>query len=342
MKKKEDEVILALCDGEEEYASLMSEYMQRQKNLPWTVHTYTDLGTLICQEPEADIIVLAESCYEEDVRGLHPKRLIVLNESGVVRWKQVRYVNKYQKADQVVREILDIYLEIAAPELPKLEGGSKSCFIGLYSPIRRCYQTTLALTMAQLLAKNHKTLYLNFEYFVGNQELLPDMQTRDLADLLYFLGAEQDKFALRLQSMVRQVGELDYVPPMKSGQNLLSVSPGEWLGFMKKLEELGRYEYIVMDLSECMQGLFDILRTCRKVYTVNPSGEERLAAGKLLQYEKLLQFGEYEDVLQKTSRCTVPKLRCLPAQVEMYTRSELAEYVWGQIRELLKEDGYDD
>ena len=37
-------------------------------------------------------------------------------------------------------------------------------------------QTTFALTMAQLLAKKHKTLYLNFEYFAGNQGLLADLQ----------------------------------------------------------------------------------------------------------------------------------------------------------------------
>ena len=97
--------------------------------------------------------------------------------------------------------------------------------------------TTVSLTLSQLLSKKHKTLYLNFEYFPAHQELLADQQTRDLADLLYFLNAEKDKFALRLQSMVRQVGSLDYVPPMKSGQNLLSITVKEWLTFFKKLQE---------------------------------------------------------------------------------------------------------
>jgi len=59
-----------------------------------------------------------------------------------------------------------------------------------------------------------------------------------MADLLYFLNAEKDKFRLRMQTMLKHKGGLDYIPPMRSGQNLLSVTAAEWLGLLQKLEEI--------------------------------------------------------------------------------------------------------
>lgn len=39
--------VMALCDTEEEYAQLMTEFMRKQKNLPWELHTYTNVDTLL-------------------------------------------------------------------------------------------------------------------------------------------------------------------------------------------------------------------------------------------------------------------------------------------------------
>lgn len=330
-----EEIILAFCDKEEEYARLMTEYMERQGNLPWCVHCYTDAERLLESEKEVDLLVVAESVYREELKTLPAKRLVVLNESGIVRNKNLRYVNKYQQADQVVRELLAIYLEICTQVLPRLGVEGKTCFIGFFSPVRRCMQTSFALTMAQLLAQKHKTLFLNFEYFAGNPELLADVQTRDLADLLYFMNAEADKFSLRLQSMVKQIGRLDYVPPMKYGQNLLGITVKEWMTFLQRLQELGEYEYVIMDLSECMQGLFDVLRVCSRIYTITL--EDRAASGKMTQYEKILEQYSYEDVLKKTYKFPLPKIRRVPSDLEFFDRGELAEFVSEQIREFLKE-----
>lgn len=119
---------------------------------------------------------------------------------------------------------------------------------------------------------------------------------------------------------------------MRSGQNLLTVTAGEWMQLMRKITELGEYEYVILDLSESMQGVFDILRSCKKVYTLTT--EDPVAQRKLLQYEQILELYEYEDVLKKTCKCTPPKLHRLPEELEQYTRGELAGFVREQMREL--------
>ena len=65
------------------------------------------------------------------------------------------------------------------------------------------------------------------------------------------------------------------------GRIFSPVTAEEWTGLLEKIEDLGEYEYVILDLSESMQGLFDILRKCKKVFT--SVGKDRMAERKLMQ-----------------------------------------------------------
>lgn len=328
------ESLLLLCDTEEEYAELFGEYLKTQRELPWEVRIYTDVAELLQKEKKsgAAMLVASENAYCEEMKTLHAGQIVILNESGLVRWDKLRNVNKYQQANRVVRELLESYMENAEIQLPRLKKDLRTKFIGMYSPVKRCMQSSFALTMSQMLAGAAPTLYLNFEHYAGITELLPDRQTRDLADLLYFLTAEEEKFRLRLRTMIQRRSSLDYIPPMKIGHNLLTITGNEWMHLLQRIGELGEYEYVVLDLSENMQGLFDILRMCTRVFTLTQS--DKISRCKLMQYEELLAHCEYEDVLEKTRRCCPPVIKKLPETLEQYTRGELAEFVKREIKEL--------
>lgn len=323
---KGEERIMALCDTEDEYAQLMTEFLKKNRELPWKIHTYTNVQELVKEEKEdLEMLVVSESAYCEEVQRLEALRTVVLSESGVMRWENVLYVDKYQQAEEVLKELIQIYMEIADTRLPKLKRNCNITFIGNYSPVRRAMQTSFALTMGQILAKEHATLYLNFEHYAGIGELCPDIQTSDMADLLYFLNTDKEKFRLRLHSICKRMGNMDYIPPMKSGQNLLTITEAEWLELFQRIEDMGEYEYVILDLSESMQGLFEILRMCKVVFTITK--EDRAARGKLLQYEQMLSLYEYEDVLEKTRRLKLPHIQRLPEDLEQLTRGDLAALV---------------
>ncbi len=330
MNKQEN--IMALCDTEEEYAQLMTEFLKKSRELPWKIHTYTSVQELMKEEGGSlSLLVVSESAYGEELQKLEALRTVVLSESGVMKWEGVCYVDKYRQAEDVLKELFQIYMEIADTRLPRLKNSGNITFIGNYSPVRRAMQTSFSLTMGQILAKEHATLYLNFEHYAGIPELRPDIQSSDMADLLYFLKADKERFGLRLRSICKHMGNMDYIPPMKSGQNLLTVTASEWAALLQRIEELGEYEYVILDLSESMQGLFEILRGCKVVFTLTQ--EDRIARSKLLQYEQLLALYEYEDVLEKTRRLRIPQIQRLPENMEQLTRGDLAVL----IKDLLKE-----
>lgn len=338
MKEKRKPILL-LCDKEKEYAQSMTEFLREHKELPWVVRTYTDTEIMLQEEKgkSIDLMVVAERTWQDNLSTLCPLRTIVLLENGLAGKDEFIKVDKYQEAGKVLQSFLEVYLEIAEDAYFRVAEIGKTKFIGMYSPVRRGFQTTFALTMSHMLALSHKTLYLNFEHFSGISELAAQTGARDLADLLYFLMAEKDKFQLRLMTIAQHEGNLDYVPPMKSGQNLLTISAEEWQQLLHKLAETGLYEYVIMDLSESMQGLFDILRLCTVVFTVTK--EDHIAQGKLAEYERILAGYSYEDVLRKTKKCMVPQVRRVPDVFDQYTKGEMVDFVSGLIKELEETNG---
>lgn len=323
---------LVLYDGEQEYVTLLSEYLGRQKGIPWEIRTYTELKTLLEYEKgPVCMLVVAESAFTEAVEQVQAERIVILNESGMLRFGKYPNTNKYQMADLVLKDFLELYAEIASLPFTRIKQDAHTRLLGFFSPIRRCMQTTLSLCMAHILAEKHAVLYINFEQFAENVEQYETENGRDLSDLLYFMNADAEKFPLRLQTMISHREGVDYLPPVKYGTNLLTVSPAEWLQLLEKITDLKEYDYVLLDLSESLQGLPEILRACSRVYTIVKN--DRISRGKLYRYEKMLAAYSCDEVNSKTVKCAIPNIKRLPEGSEQFRRGELAEYAKGLLKE---------
>ncbi len=313
----------------------MSDYLRNYPGLPWRVRSYTLEDELIEQEKESKIslLVVSEYSYSEKIGELDADKLIIINESGYRDDESRESVDKYQAAEVVLQTFLQAYIEIAGEQPGRISTGKKTRFIGVYSPVKRCLQTTFAVTLSQILSEKSRTLYLNFESYCGIAELISGEGDRDLADLIYFLNVDKEKFTLHLQTMIRKMNTLDYVPPMRYGNNLIMVPEEDWLNLLQRISETDMFDYVVMDLTDSLQGLIKILRICNKVYTV--IREDCYAKIKMEQYENMLMKYEYGDVIEKTERFVFPKFHYIPITPDRYTRGEIADYV----REKMTETG---
>lgn len=325
-----EQKVLILCDPEEDYAYRMSDYMRRDKFFPWIVKVYTRVAGLYESEgQQMDMLVVSERVYEEKLQRLGACKTVILNESGIVKSQQVNSVDKYQPAGKVVQRLMELggvtWNPATATE------GTK--FIGLYSPVHRSLQTSFGLCLGRLLSGKGKTLYLSFESYTGVQELQGSGGV-DISSLLYYLE-DEEHFAENTNRALRRCENFDYVPTMVNGQNLLRVSSEDWKRLLYKLQQVMGYDYIILDLSESVQGLFDILRMCVRVYSM--AKDDPIAKKKMDQYEQLLSAMEYEDVRKKVSVCKLPLFRNLPTSVEMASKGELAGYVRKMIE---KEEWY--
>lgn len=329
MKRK----ILAVCDSEEEYPSRMQEFLCTREELPFEIHAFTDTEKLeiSSKSEEIEILLISESDYSEKIKEFPIENIYLLNESGQMEYDNVEQVSKYQPSEKILGQVLDFYSK--RRDLPrKIKTRMSVNIIGVYSPVGRCLQTSFSLTMGQILAKAHKVLYLNFESFSGLGQILQhDMET-DLTDLLYYYTNTRERFRYRLENSLQTLNGLYFIPPAASFLDLQSITAETWTELLAAIEEEGMFEYIILDLSDCIQGLLEMLRKCDIVYTIFK--DDHFAAAKMHQYEELLEDMDYGDILDKTKKQKMPHIRKIAPKLEQITYGELGEYV----RQVLRED----
>ncbi len=321
-----------ICDDNviylERFLNVVQERLEREFAI-YSYHSTEELVSLL-QRQDIEILLIAEELQERIVKWENRvgNLFVLQNHPGVQR----QQIFRYQAADQIITQILQCYADGTSPPPPTdLSADHKLHFIGIYTPIGRCLQTTFAMTLGQLLARKHKTLYLNFEGFSGLSRILHPSPQYNMTDLVYFYDCAREKFIYRLEHMVLQMNELDYIPPFENYQELASIRGEKWKEIFDYLEHNSSYEYVILDLSEHMNGLLDILRFCEKVYTI--TREDGFALAKMEQYEAMLRGLDYSDVLEKTSQRRLPVFRQIPAHIEQFTYGDVADYTKNLLRE---------
>lgn len=328
MKRK----ILAVCDSETEYTNRMQEFLCTREELPFEVYAFTDTEKLedSSKKENIEILLISESDYCDKIKELPIQNIYILNESGQTEDENVEQVGKYQSSEKILGQVLEFYSR--RRDLPrKIKKGIPANVIGVYSPVGRCLQTSFSLAMGQILAKKHKVLYLNFESFSGLGQMLQHDTQTDLGDLLYYYNNTRERFRYRLESSLQTINGLYFIPPATSFLDMQSISEETWLELLAAIEDEGMFEYIILDLADCVQGLLELLRSCSMIYTILK--EDNMAAAKLHQYEEYLEDMEYQDILDKTKKRKIPYLRQIAPRLEQITYGELGEYVKGVLRE---------
>ena len=328
MKKQ----ILAVCDSEAEYTRRFCNYVSKKTEYPFEVAAFTSREKLqkFCEEEDVDILLISESAYDLSLKKFIKGEIIVLrNEKGTEQKEQSVY--RYQSCETILKEVMSSYSG-KNPEGMDRERNGNLQMIGLFTPVHRCMQTTFAMTLGEILAKQYKVLYLNFESFSGLEKRLNREFMTDMSDLIYYISNAREALFYKLKSITETIQRMDYIRPAFSYMDLNRVTLQQWILLFRELEKLTSYDYLILDLSDNIQGLFDILRMCKKVFTM--VREDDMARSKLYQYERLLERTDFQDVWKKTRQCRLPLIRNISFDMQQLTYGDLADYV----RKLIKEE----
>ncbi len=331
MKKK----IFAVCDTEAEYTRRFCEYVTGKREYPFEVAAFTSPEKLkqFCANEDVEVLLVSESAYDVTLKELVKGEVIVLREEEA-ELTACGSIYKYQPCESVLREMMCYCAKRGLESDAFIKTGKKTQvqMIGLYTPVHRCMQTSFAVTLGEILAKEHRVLYLNFESFSGLERLLQQEFMTDMSDLIYYVANAREALVYKLQGMTQRIQNLDYIPPVFSYMDLARITQEQWFLLFEEIERLTDYEYIILDLSENMQGLFEILRRCSKVFTL--FREDAAALAKICQYERLLMRTDYEDILEKSKKCKLPYIKNISFDPLQLTYGELADY----IRRIIKEE----
>lgn len=333
--------ILALCDGNIHYGSRLAAYLEQQKGFPFRIVFFADVEQLTKYMPDMQpqYLLLSEEIFSELPEGGLPayKRLFLLrrqkeNKNEECDASRITTIYRYQQAGNIMRAIL---AELGGEpggsgDGPKCKAGTK--IIGVYTPIRRSMQTSFSVLLGQLLAAQERTLYINAESYSGFRMLLGRDLKPDITDLMFLAKKEGEPFFRLLESAIHTIGRLEYIPPASAFIDLAAVTKEQWLRLIREMKRDGRFSYVVLDITEQVQGMFQVLEECDVIYTIE--GADVIAQAKLYEYEQLVAFMEYDSILAKTKKKRLPSVHFAEMNFERLLYSELAGYV----RDVARED----
>lgn len=288
-----------ICDVEKEYAKNLMQAVGARKDLGFQMHLFQDLEHLeaFAQKKKIHIMLLGEeypAARRQEICA--DERYVLVKGEACELLSDEKGIYKYQSADMILSRILEESMEKG--EVARRREGGDGQLIGVYSPIHRIGKTKYALELGKELAKTGPVLYLNLEEYSGGNHYFPDTGGRNLGDLLYYIRQEKGNLGLRISAMAGQMGDFDYISPIPVIQDLREVETEEWLKLFEAIFSNCIYKYVILDLGDCVKGLFQILRACHSVHTLYTA--DSVSQAKLRQYTENLRLMGFEDVLEHT------------------------------------------
>lgn len=293
--------VLVICNTEITYANKLYEIFYKKKDLPFEIQAFTksDVCKEYCKKNKVELLIIDESSFEPEMEQFDISCRIILQEQGQKKYENSFVTSKYQSASSIFRETMKLYAQQESAVFPINHVVATSHeIIGFYSPIHRCGQTTMALCMSKVLAERGRTLYMNFESYSGFTSCIENQKKGNIIDLLYYYDCDKDKLAYHIRGIVQKYDNFDMIPPGYSYFEFSEVEADKWVDFIQEIALLGDYKYVVLDLSEPVKGLLEILKKSKRVYMAIP--KEKELCEKVQQYEENLYQMGYQIIVEKT------------------------------------------
>ena len=309
---------LVICDREIRYADSLGENISMREDLAVRVYVCSGLDkvTELAEERPIHLFLVDEGYTYQERNQIEANQVFVLGRGRVTDLGDEEWqVGKYQCADEIVREIFEVYIDKTKENIVRSMKKDRARLVAVYSPIHRVGKTTFAIALGKECAEKKKVLYLNLEEYAG----VPEGEGLTLGDVLYYMRQGKGNLSIRLQAAVRKNGELDYLMPIPIVQDLKEVSEKEWEILLKELVENSMYEMVILDVGESVQGLFRILEKCNRIYM--PILEDEISQNKLKQYDENLKQLNLEKIERTTTRFVIPE------PIEEYARARAKEEI---------------
>lgn len=322
--------ILAVYDPDPCFGERLADYVNQKDMAPFTAMAFSSLDRLKQYGEEHSIEVLL---VDEGVRGLvqdvKAKQVMVLCDGEMVEQsEESAAIYKYQSGDCIMREVLASYC--SRPMEPALALlGTRAVVMGIYSPVNRCFKSSLALTIGQMLARKEAVLYINLEEYSGFSRLVCSEYRSDLSDVLYMYRQGEYNW-MRLKSMVSNWGSMDYIPPVRYAEDLSQVSGEDMAQLIERIARESGYDRMVVDVGQMGRGALPVLSVCDVVYM--PVREDCISTAKVEEFEEYLEEADDGSVREKIQKLKLPRHMGF-AKREGY----LEQLMWGELGDYVRQ-----
>lgn len=322
---------LVIYDTDELYANHLMEYISNKKGLPFQTMTFTNKDVLFqfLKENSIEVLLISEEDINVELNEFDIKKIIILSEGNVLsEHSNYSTIFKFKSAENILRDVLVQYATIQNEEGIIQVAKGKANIVGVYSPVGRCGKTTFALSVAEILSETNKTLFISFEECSPFRNMLKEVGPGDLSDLMYYFKQNPETIAIKLQAVIQNINNLEFVSPLLQAKDLRNIDTEEWINLIEKISSANTYEKIVLDISNMIGDVISLLNYCDEVYV--PVIDDYVSEQKQNAFEQMVLQSDNEHLLDKLVKVRVPQIDIsyyVNNRIETLGMSEAGDYV---------------
>ncbi len=328
---------LIICDMDKEYSIRLADYFTRSE-CGYEVLVYTE--PVIFAEDfinrQIDILLIREDFFTEvqkyleeyygDIQIEVARKYILTDDRNC---ESEGGIYKYQSGGAIVAAIgEDIEARHRIVNEAVHYNGMK--LLGVYSPVNHTLKTTFAITLGQILSERGRVLYVNLEGYNGLSQMLDIRSEYNLQDLLYEYSLKPGSLNDVLMKYIVKAEELEVLIPVRSPYELQEIDTDLWISFLSDLLMLGKYEVIILDISDSVRGVPELLNICTGIYM--PLRKDAFSMAKLKDFDEvLMRYPGSEGIRDKLVRLKFPFFEDIDGTFNKLKTSRLGRYIRNEL-----------
>lgn len=316
-----------LCSEDALYCEKIVNYFNSYyyDKFQWNVYTQPVYLEQIFRSDEPDLILVGSE-MQTSLGRLDPKLLegkiwayLTEDDAGLKEGKSC--ISKYRRADQIYRELLDLYAksEHVRHEAPLVSG--KTAFIAFVSAGGGPGTSTIACAAAKSFSAMDKVLYINLEDIGLCGGVFTGENTSGFDEIVYAIKSRRNTLGLKLESAVsRDRSGTYYFRECTNPMDLQTLSAEDIRELLRAIEASGVYDKVIIDLGN---GLHDkeitVMSMVASIIVIMDPGEiAELKLKRYLEYMQAVEEVKQMDIISKMSVYynKTMKSRQLPEQVQ--------------------------
>lgn len=270
---------LALLESDKSYLEAVSASFETRYNDKLEVYCFTDRDTALSSlsSIRADVFLSAE--YFDIEKNAIPSKCAfayMTDSSGVETVKGEKAICKFQKADIIYKQILNLFSEKTDSLFSRSANTDGVQVIFFTSVSGGTGASSVAAAAALRYAgKGKKVFYLNLEKLAGTDAFFDGSPQFDMSDVIFALKSRKGSLALKLESCAAAdpSGVCYYAPP-KLALDMFELEESDVKVLINELKISGQYDVIIVDCDFSLEkNALDMFRNADSVIWVGDGSE---------------------------------------------------------------------
>ena len=245
-----------LCIQEADYARRLSSFYNKEYRDKIEINIVENMEQAISFSKDNGIdIALFDSVYESAmINAVEKKEMAcfcaILADRLYESNDNIIRIQKYQRADNLYKEILDTYANHGKVKVSRRTSVGGSCKVYTFiSPKGGSGTTTVAKAYARKRAFYEKVLYINLQPMVT--PIQSEVREGGMDDIIMALKSRRNILGIKLQSAVSKgVDQVEYFEASTNPMDMMDLTKDDMVNLINGVRELNVYQKVIFDLGD--------------------------------------------------------------------------------------------